>query len=323
MERILLVEDDEVLKQAASQVLTDEGYLVTSVQNGSEALTVLRHNGYVPDLILSDINMPQVDGFALLDAVRSTDQGMTIPFLFISASSDPGKVNLARRLGADDYLFKPFELQELVDAVRARLDRRRKVLLLDTREGHLQTVKMLANAIEARDPYTRGHVDRVSNYAVRLAASLGWSREQLSEVEFGATLHDIGKLRIPDNVLNKTGPLLPKEMMLVHGHVDVGAQILGGVTHLQTAIPYILYHHERWNGSGYPRGLAGENIPVQGRLLAIVDSFDAMTSARPYRGAMSREAALEEVRLKRNIDFDPDMADVFIQLIKKSDGEHK
>src|SRR5512146_989408 len=110
MERILLVEDDEVLKQAASEVLTDEGYQVTSVPNGEDALKALRQNGYVPDLILSDINMPQVDGFALLDAVRSTDRGMTIPFLFISASSDPGKVGLARRLGADDYLFKPFEL---------------------------------------------------------------------------------------------------------------------------------------------------------------------------------------------------------------------
>ncbi len=323
MEKILLVEDDEVLREAASRILTDTGYEVISVQGGNEALQLLHLGGYVPELIISDINMPQVDGFALLDAVRSTDRGMTIPFLFISASTDPARVSQARRLGADDYLFKPFELQELLDAVRARLDRRRKVLLLDTHEAHLQTVKMLANAIEARDAYTRGHVDRVANYAVHLAASLGWSREQLSEVEFGATLHDVGKLRIPDNVLNKKGRLLPDEVTLVHRHVEVGAQILNGVTHLQAAIPYILYHHERWNGSGYPRGLVGENIPVQGRLLAIVDSFDAMTSVRPYRGAMPKEAALEEVRLKRSIDFDPDMSDAFFEMIEKSDGENK
>ncbi len=322
MERILFVEDDEVLGKAASQILIDEGYQVISVHDGNEALELLHHD-YVPDLIISDINMPHVDGFALLDAVRSTDQGMTIPFLFISASTDPARVGLARRLGADDYLFKPFEMQELLDAVRARLDRRRKVLLLDTRQAHLQTVKMLANAIEARDPYTRGHVDRVSNYAVRLAASLGWSSEQLSEVEFGATLHDIGKLRVPDSVLNKTVQLLPQELMLVRRHVEIGAQMLNGVTHLQAAIPYILYHHERWNGSGYPRGLVGENIPVQGRLLAIVDSFDAMTSARPYREAMPTKAALEEVRIKRSIDFDPDMADEFLRVIEKSAGENK
>lgn len=323
MERILLVEDDDVLREAASRILTEEGYKVSSVRDGNEALQLLHHGGYVPDLIISDLNMPRVDGFALLDAVRSTDRGMTIPFLFVSASTDPGKVGLARRLGADDYLFKPFELQELLDAVRSRLDRRRKVMLLDTREAHIQTVKMLANAIEARDPYTRGHVDRVSNYAVRLATALGWSREQLSEVEFGATLHDVGKLRVPDSVLNKKGPLLPEEVVLVHRHVEVGAQILNGVTHLQAAIPYILYHHERWNGSGYPRGLAGENIPVQGRLLAIVDSFDAMTSARPYREAMPKETALEEIRAKRNIDFDPDMAEVFFQVTEKFDGENK
>jgi putative two-component system response regulator len=323
MERILLVEDDDVLRQAAAQVLANEGYEVTSVHDGNEALQLLHQHGYVPDLIVSDINMPHVDGFALLNGVRSTDRGMTIPFLFVSASNDPAKVSQARRLGADDYLFKPFELQELLDAVRARLDRRRKVLLLDTREAHIQTVKMLANAIEARDHYTRGHVDRVSGYALRLAASLGWSREQLSEVEFGATLHDVGKVLVPENVLNKTGPLLPDEAVLVRRHVEIGAQILTGVTHLQAAIPYILYHHERWSGRGYPTGLAGEDIPVQGRLLAIVDSFDAMTSARPYREAMSEEAALEEVRLKQNIDFDPDMVDAFLQMIEQFDGGNK
>jgi len=313
MEQILFVDDDDALRQAASEILTAEGYQVVGAHNGREALEALNH--IVPDLIVSDISMPHLDGFALLDAIRSTDRGVTIPFLFISASTEASKVSRARRQGADDYLFKPFEMQELLDAVRVRLDRRRQVLLFDTREAHLQTVKMLANAIEARDTYTRGHVERVSKYAMDLATSIGWSREQLTELEFGATLHDIGKVLIPAEVLNKRGPLTPDERTLLHSHVEIGAQMLKGITHLKAVIPFVLYHHERWDGSGYPYGLAGEHIPLQGRLLAVVDSFDAMTTERPYHVAMLPEAALKEITRKRGIQYDPDLADAFCQTI--------
>jgi len=313
MEQILFVEDDDSLRQAASEILTAEGYQVVNARNGQEALEALNH--IVPDLIVSDISMPYLDGFALLDAVRSTDRGVTMPFLFISASTEAGKINRARRQGADDYLFKPFEMQELLDAVRVRLDRRRQVLLFDTREAHLQTVKMLANAIEARDTYTRGHVERVCKYAMDLATYIGWSREQLTELEFGATLHDIGKVLIPEEVLNKSGPLSQDERTLLHRHVEIGVQMLEGITHLKAVIPYILFHHEHWDGSGYPQGLVGKNIPLQGRLLAVVDSFDAMTTERPYHVAMPRDVALEEIRRKRGIQYDPELAEAFCQTI--------
>jgi putative two-component system response regulator len=313
MEQILFVEDDDILRQAASDILAAEGYQVVNAQNGQEALDALNH--IVPDLIVSDISMPRLDGFELLEAIRSTERGMTIPFLFISASTEAAKISQARRRGADDYLFKPFELQELLDAVRARLDRRHQVLLFDTRDAHLQTVKMLANAIEARDIYTRGHVERVCKYALRLADYIGWSHEQIAELEFGATLHDVGKILVPEDILNKPGPLSEEERLLLRRHVEIGAQMLEGITHLKAVVPYILYHHERWDGSGYPRGLTGENIPLQGRVLAIADSFDAMTTERPYREAILREVAIEEIRSKRGILYDPDLAESFCQTI--------
>ena len=313
MEQILFVEDDDSLRQAAGEILAAEGYQVVHAQNGQEALEVLNH--IVPDLIISDIAMPRLDGFELLDAIRSTDRGMTIPFLFISANTEAGKVSRARRHGADDYLFKPFELQELLDAVRARLDRRRQVLLFDTREAHLQTVKMLSNAIEARDVYTRGHVERVCQYALNLAVCIGWSRKQIAELEFGATLHDVGKILVPEDILNKRGPLTSDEFALLRRHVEMGARMLEGITHLMAVVPYILYHHERWDGSGYPRGLSGENIPLQGRLLAIVDSFDAMTTERPYREAMPRHVAIAEIQRQRGILYDPDLAESFCRTI--------
>jgi putative nucleotidyltransferase with HDIG domain len=315
MEKILFVEDDGILREAAKRILADEGYEVTTVANGREALDALKEAS--PDLIVSDISMPELDGFALLDAVRASETGLTIPFLFISANTDPQKVSKARRHAADDYIFKPFEVSELLDAVRSRLDRRRKVLLFDTREAHLQTVKMLANAIEARDLRTRGHVERVREYALALGATLGWSKERLSELEFGALLHDVGKILVPEDVLNKQAPLNYDEQTAVRRHVETGAQMLAGITHLQAVIPYILYHHERWDGNGYPHGLVGEAIPLEGRLLALVDAFDAMTSERSYHAALPKEEAFAEIRRMRGSHFDPLLVDVFLQLMER------
>ncbi len=313
MKKILLVEDDIALREAAHEILSVEGYEVTSVSNGQEALDAF--NVLIPDLIVSDINMPVMNGFELLDAVRSHDKGISVPFLFMSTRSDRGSLTRARHLGSDDYLFKPFELLELIDAIRVRLDRRQAVLLCDTHEAHIQTVNMLANAIEARDHYTHGHVSRVCNIALKMGSILGWSKEQMTMLEFGAILHDIGKISISEKILNKKEILNSEEMAQIKQHVDVGAQMLKGINHLQPVIPYILYHHERWDGSGYPHGLAGESIPLEGRLLAIVDVFDAMTSERPYHDCVSKEKALEEIKFKRGVDFDPFLVDGFLHLM--------
>jgi putative two-component system response regulator len=314
MEKILLVEDDPLLLEVMYSILDSEGYNVFPANNGHLALDLFVTVS--PQLIISDIMMPEINGFELLKTIRSMPMGITIPFLFLSARTERADVSHARELGVDDYLFKPFDSQELVQAVRTRLDRRRIVELFDTRIAHLQTVTMLANVIEARDPYTAGHVERVRRIALNLAFSLEWSEEDIAILEFGAILHDIGKINIPSSLLKKTGPFTEQEWNIMRQHPQVGAKLLEGIDHLRAAIPYVLCHHEWWNGSGYPNGLAGLKIPREGRLLAVTDAFDAMTTNRPYQISMTAEEALTEVIRMSGVYFDPDMALVFTQSYK-------
>ncbi len=312
MTHILIVEDNPSISTVMDELLTLEGYRVTSAANGVEALAAFERD--LPDLIVSDIMMPRLDGFGLLEAVRAKPQGAGVPFLFLSARSEQAATSRARSLGADDYIFKPFAPEDLLVAVRAKLDRRRALQMLDTRLAHVQTVRMLANAVEAREGYTRGHVERVQHYALSLARALGWDAEALAMCEFGALLHDVGKLAVPRSILNKRRQLTYPEWAVLRRHPETGAQMLQGVDHLRDAVPYALHHHERWDGTGYPGRLAGAAIPREGRLLAIVDAFDAMTSNRPYRRAMGTVAALEEIRRLAGRQFDPEMAAVFEQL---------
>jgi putative two-component system response regulator len=314
MQRILLVEDDAPLLDVMCYLLEAEGYQVCPAVNGKQALDLFVSNR--PNLVISDIMMPEMNGYELLEAIRVMPEGITVPFLFLSARTERSDVDRARSLGVDDYLFKPFEAPELINAVRARLDRRRVIELFDTRAAHLQTVIMLANVIETRDPYTAGHLERVRRLALNLAFALNWNTEDIAILEFGAILHDIGKIVVPSQVLKKTGPLTKEEWKLMRQHPEVGAKMLEGVDHLKSAVPYVLNHHEWWNGSGYPAGIKGEKIPREGRLLAIADAFDAMTTNRPYHSSMPAVDALDELARYRGIYFDPDMVDAFIQTYK-------
>ena len=314
MARILLVEDDASLLEVMRCLLEAEGYEVCPAVNGKKALEEFIKTR--PSLVVSDIMMPEMNGYELLEAVRLLPEGITVPFLFLSARTERSDIDRARSLGVDDYLFKPFEAAELTNAVRARLDRRRVTELFDTRTAHLQTVIMLANVIETRDPYTAGHLERVRRLALSLAFALNWNPEDIAILEFGAILHDIGKIVVPSQVLKKTAPLTKEEWVLMRQHPVIGAHMLEGVDHLKAAVPYVLHHHEWWNGSGYPSGLKGELIPREGRLLAIVDAFDAMTTNRPYHSSMSAVDALDELARYRGIYFDPTMVDTFLQTYK-------
>jgi putative nucleotidyltransferase with HDIG domain len=175
-------------------------------------------------------------------------------------------------------------------------------------------LSVLSNAIEARDPYTRGHSARVTALAEALARELGWSEERLESLRVGGPLHDIGKLAVSPEVLRKEGGLDEDELAQIREHPKIGARLLLRMAALREAIPYVLYHHERWDGSGYPSGKAGEEIPLEARVLAVADAFDAMTSDRPYRRAMSREDALAEVERCAGTQFDPEIARVFLGL---------
>ena len=173
----------------------------------------------------------------------------------------------------------------------------------------------LSTAIEARDPYTRGHCARVTALAEAIARRLGWSDERLASLRVGGALHDIGKLAVADEVLSKEGRLDGRELAQIREHPKMGAKLLLRVATLREALPYVLYHHERWDGTGYPTGKAGEAIPVEARVLALADAFDAMTSDRPYRRALTRRHALAEIERCAGTQFDPEVARVFLELL--------
>ena len=193
--------------------------------------------------------------------------------------------------------------------MRVCLERLRAVAILS----------MLTRAIEARDPYTRGHSTRVTALAELVALRLGWGEERLKSLRIGGRLHDIGKLAIPDAVLSKEGRLEADELVQIQEHPKVGAKLILRIAALRDAIPYVLYHHERWDGTGYPSGKAGEEIPVEARVLAVADAFDAMTSDRPYRPALSHDEALAEVERCAGTQFDPKIARIFLELFGEAE----
>jgi HD-GYP domain-containing protein (c-di-GMP phosphodiesterase class II) len=180
--------------------------------------------------------------------------------------------------------------------------------------AYLDTVKVLAAAIEVRDSYTWHHVERVTAYTVAIAKEMGWEKERVAHAEMGAALHDVCKIGLEDAVLKKTENLSEAEWAKVKAHPALGAQMLAGVSFLEPAIPYVLYHHERYDGTGYPEGLVGEAIPLEGRVAAVADAFDALTSVRLYRGRVAPEAAMKELQYLAGIQFDPEIVAIFVAL---------
>jgi putative two-component system response regulator len=292
-EVILLVEDSDVLRQGLKSLLEQENYEVITGANGIEALEKMEET--TPDLILADILMPEMDGYELFEAVRGKSEWISIPFIFLTARRERRHILAGKRLGAEDYLLKPIAPEDLLTAIRARLGRSQQLLLAQLQESYEASLIMLANAIEVRDPYTRGHVERVMNYAQTIAEYLGWSVNEINTLRFGSILHDIGKIHISETILRKEGTLSDEEWIEMKMHPEMGVELVQGIHYLDSAVPVILSPHERWNGSGYPHGLQGENIPLMARIVAIADSFDAMTTERPYRKELTPEQAFNEV----------------------------
>ena len=308
-EVILLVEDSDVLRQGLKSLLEQENYEVITGANGVEALEKMEET--TPDLILADILMPEMDGYELFEAVRGKSEWISIPFIFLTARRERRHILAGKRLGAEDYLLKPIAPEDLLTAIRARLGRSQQLLLAQLQESYEASLIMLANAIEVRDPYTRGHVERVMNYAQTIAEYLGWSVNEINTLRFGSILHDIGKFHISETILRKEGTLSDEEWIEIKRHPEMGVELVQGIHYLDSAVPVILSHHERWNGSGYPHGLQGENIPIMARIVAIADSFDAMTTERPYRKELTPEQAFNEVVSGSGTQYDPLMVDAF------------
>lgn len=311
--RILIVENDVHVRQVISQILQIEGYAVQQAQDGTAAMKFMEK--FPPDLILSDIDLPNLIGTDFYTAVRQNPLWTAIPFIFLTANASPEEIQRGRELGVEDYLVKPVEPGNLVRIVNARLLRAAEVKIALIDHAYLETITVLANTVEGRDRYTHGHVDRVTIYARLLAKKMGWPKENMRTLEFGARLHDIGKITVPDRILNKTGGLTQDEWKMMKQHPIAGAKILSNIEHLKVAVPYVLCHHERWDGSGYPQELKGRDIPIEGRLLAIADVYDALTTTRPYHPAQPRSEALSYLTQHAGTHFDPDLVPIFIDAL--------
>jgi putative two-component system response regulator len=311
--KILIVEDSPEIRKILVLTLEMERYEVHQAENGEQGLRVLQQ--VRPDLIISDINMPQMNGIEFFKALRKNKSFDTVPFIFLTANNTPEDIQQGHELGVEDYITKPIAPQDFIAIVHARLVRAGQVQIAQMDQAYLETVNVLANVIEGRDPHTHGHVERVTDYARRLAEKMRWSGDVLRMLEFGARLHDIGKIVVPDQVLKKPGPLTDPEWVLMKSHAEAGAKMLAPITHLRPTLPYILFHHERWDGSGYPRGLKAKEIPVEGRLLAIVDVFDAITTARPYHPARPAHEVARFIQVKSGTFFDPSLVPIFMQVL--------
>jgi putative two-component system response regulator len=309
-ETLLIVEDHDVLREGLQLLLESEGYQVVAAAHGLEALEQMEKK--TPDLIMSDIAMPEMDGYELYSAVRSRPEWVTIPFIFLTARGERTEVFASKKMGVEDYLIKPVERHELVTTIRSRLERSQQLMLAQLQQAYEASLIMLANAIELRDRYTRGHVERVMHYAVAIAEQMGWSQSQIKTLEFGSILHDIGKIYIQENILSKAGPLDDIEWVEMKQHTVVGAELLRKIPYLKQAIPIIRFHHERWDGSGYPLGLVGEEIPLGARIVSVADSFDAMTTARVYQRPITQEGALEEIEAGSGSKYDPAVVEAFV-----------
>jgi response regulator RpfG family c-di-GMP phosphodiesterase len=323
--RVLVVDDEPRLRNVLVRLMTRDGFVCQEAENGVQALALLESGDPTP-LILSDLRMPDMDGAELLRRVRA--QWPDTAVVMITAVADVEVAVSCLALGAMDYLTKPFHLEEVRARVRQALEKRR--LILDNRSYQRQlearvaeqarrlealflaSMQSLADALEVKDPYTRGHSERVSRYAVAIGRELGADADTLAQLELGGRLHDIGKIGVREQVLNKPGPLTDEEYAHIMTHPEIGWRLLGPLlTDAPTALSVVRSHHERFDGTGIPDRLAGTAIPFAARVAAVADSFDAMTSQRPYRSGLTLEAARAELWRCAGTQYDPAVVEAF------------
>ncbi len=329
---LMIVDDEPTNLKLLDKMLRADGYSnLTLIQDPREVLAACEHT--TPDVILLDLNMPYLDGFAVLEQLKVLLNTNLPPVLVLTAQH--GRENRLHALenGARDYLTKPFDRSELLARVRNLVDAHQlhKLVVMENevlesrvfertcelRETRLQIVQRLGRAAEYRDNETGLHILRMSHTTALLAGSLGWGQQQCELILHASPMHDIGKIGIPDHILLKPGKLDPAEWEIMKTHAIIGANILEGDNSelLTLAREIALTHHEKWNGTGYPNALERKSIPLSGRIVALADVFDALTSARPYKKAWPIDAALDYIRTSRGTHFDPDIVDVFLQLI--------
>jgi len=309
--RILVVDDNRGTARLLEQVLVAEGHKVTVASDGVEALD--RIADLPPDLILLDLDLPVLSGYDVCRQLKQNPATRWIPIIIITGQSASEFKLQCWDLGADDFLTKPFQCIEVVTRCRSLLRVKRLVDELDSAEA---VVFAFARAVEAKSPYTHGHAERVRDYALRLAAQIGVPDDEWEILRKGALLHDIGKISVPDAILDKPGPLTPEEFDIVKQHTVAGAHIVEPLRSIRNVIPLIRSHHERRDGRGYPDGLRAPEIPRSVGILSIADIYDALATPRPYRPAITHEAALDMLRANAaGGGLDPELVTIFCDLM--------
>src|SRR6201988_2070086 len=290
-EIILVADDDEANRELLSAMLTAEGYQVVCAADGRQAQQQVDSDSI--DLALLDVVMPRPTGFEVCQAMKSKPETRLIPVILLTGlNSDADRIH-GIMCGADDFLNKPVRKHELLARVNSLLRLKHFTDELDNAETVLFS---LALTIEAKDPYTEGHCDRLSRYSVALAEKLGLSQDLRVALRRGGLIHDIGKLAVPDHILLKPGPLNPEERKIMERHTVIGEGICAPLRSFRQVLPIIRHHHEKQDGSGYPDGLKGEQIPLTARILQVTDIYDALTTDRPYREALPQEKAFAILR---------------------------
>jgi putative two-component system response regulator len=327
---ILVVDDEPKICEFLGILLGREGYQTDSAYSAAEALARIARNAY--DLVLTDLKMPGMDGFELITRLKKIRP--ELPVIMITGYATVETAVQALRYGVDDYVTKPFNIEELRKVIARSLqsataERQQQELATQLEEAGAElarcreivegqcmlVLQMLVAKVEAKDPCMIGHSRRVADYACALARASGVSPEQIEILYKASNLHDVGQIAINDRVMEKPGAFTPEERGLIRDHPALGAQIIEPIESLGAARPLIRAHHERMDGGGYPDGLRGSEIPPLARMLCIADAFDGMTSARPYRAAMTKRRAAEELTFAAGSQFDADLVKVFCEKV--------
>jgi response regulator RpfG family c-di-GMP phosphodiesterase len=320
---IVVVDDDITNLTVVGSILSKNNMRVTALKSGQAFLEFMKENE--PDLVLLDVKMPEMDGFETLERLREQGGGsFRTPVIFLTADEDEATETKGLALGAMDFIRKPIVPNSLILRVKRTLE---LVLLQNnltseverkTEENEnltLDIVKSLAAAIDAKDTYTNGHSGRVAEYSREIARRYGYSGQRLNEIYMMGLLHDVGKIGVPDAVINKPGKLTDEEFKLIKEHPAKGAGILGKIKDMPRLADGARWHHERFGGGGYPDGLKGEDIPEEARIIAVADSYDAMTSRRSYRDSLPQDYVRNEILSGSGSQFDPQFAKIMISMI--------
>ncbi len=326
---ILVVDDDTANLRMASHILSAEKMRVSCLKTGADAIKFLHENR--PDLMLLDIHMPGMDGFETIAAIKEDQATADIPVIFLTADDDSNAETRGLEAGAMDFIKKPFVPEVLLLRVRHTIDlvrlqtnlssevKRKTQEVTEQSEKlermSMQIVKALSGAIDAKDTYTNGHSTRVAEYAREIARRAGFPKEAQDNIYMMGLLHDVGKIGVPDAIINKPAKLSDEEYAVIRSHPVMGSDILGNITEFPMLSTGAKWHHERYDGKGYPDGISGEEIPTEARIIAIADAYDAMSSKRSYRNVLPQAQIRAEVEEGKGTQFDPVLADIMLSMI--------